>query len=78
MVIGYPHRVLAFTSVDIALRGFGIMGASNSIPANLRECVGLSQEHRIKPHVTYYHILEDIHEMIDLMSQGKVQGKFAI
>lgn len=78
MVVGHPQKPLTFTSIDIALGKFRILGASNSIPANLKECIDFSQEHDIKPHVTFYRKLEDIHEMIDLMSAGKVKGRVAI
>ena len=78
MVVGHPQKPLTFTSIDIALGKFRILGASNSVPRNLKECIDFSQEHNIKPHVTYYRKLEDIHEMIDLMSNGKVKGRVAI
>lgn len=78
MVVGHTQEQLTFSTIDIALGKYRIMGASNSIAANLKECIDFSQEHGIKPHTTYYRNLEDIHEMIDLLSQGKVQGRLAI
>jgi propanol-preferring alcohol dehydrogenase len=78
MVVGHPQEQLAFSSVDVALRRFRIYGASNSIPANLAEFIDFTQEHSIKPHVTYYDKLEDIHEMIELMQDGKARGRLAI
>jgi propanol-preferring alcohol dehydrogenase len=78
MVVGHPQQMLTFSSIDIALGKFKVMGASNSIPANLKECIDFSVEHGIKPHITYYRRLEDIYEMIELVEQGKVRGRVAI
>lgn len=78
MVVGHPQEQLTLSSVDVALRRFRVYGASNSIPANLGEFIAFTQEHGIKPHVTYYDKLEDIHEMIELIQDGKARGRLAI
>ena len=78
MVVGHPQQQLTFSSIDIALHKFRIYGASNSIPGNLKECIDFSVEHNIKPHITYYRSLDDIHEMIELMQSGKARGRLAI
>ena len=78
MVVGHPQEQLTFSSIDIALHKFRIYGASNSVPANLKECIGFAVDHNIKPHTTYYKGLESIHEMIRLMEEGKARGRLAI
>lgn len=78
MVVGHPQDRLTFSTIDIALHKFRIYGASNSIPANLKECIDFSVKHNIKPHVTFYRKLEDIHEMVELMQSGKAVGGLAI
>jgi propanol-preferring alcohol dehydrogenase len=78
MVVGHPQEPLTFNTIDIALHKFRIYGASNSIPANLKECIDFSVKHGVKAHTTYYRSLDDIHAMIELLQTGNVRGRLAV
>lgn len=78
MVVGHTQERLTFSTIDMALGRYRIMGASNSTAKNLKECIDFSHKHNVKSHTTYYHSLDDIHEMIRLLTEGKVQGRLAI
>jgi alcohol dehydrogenase, propanol-preferring len=78
MVVGHPQEMLTFSTIDLGLRRFVVLGASNSTPSNMKECIDFSVAHGIKPHTTYFDKLEDIHQMMDLMRSGKARGRLAI
>lgn len=78
MVVGHTQERLTFSTIDVALGKYRIMGASNSTSRNLEECITFSYKHGVKSHTTYYHSLNDIQEMIDLLTEGKVNGRLAI
>lgn len=78
MVVGHTQERLTFSTIDVALGKYRIMGASNSISRNLVECISFSHKHGVKSHTTYYRSLDDIHEMIQLLTEGKVNGRLAI
>lgn len=78
MVVGHTQERLTFSTIDVALGKYRILGASNSTAHNLAECIAFSHAHNIQSHTTYYRSLDDIHEMIALLTEGKVQGRLAI
>ncbi|CAK7230235.1 hypothetical protein SBRCBS47491_007518 [Sporothrix bragantina] len=78
MVVGHTQPRLTFSTIDIALGKYRIMGASNSTADNLPECINFSHKHGVHSHTTYYRSLDDIHEMVQLLTEGKVKGRLAI
>jgi propanol-preferring alcohol dehydrogenase len=77
MVVGLPQEPLTFNSMFIALQKFRVIGSSNKIPMELPDMINFSVRHGIKSKITYYK-LDQINEMIDLMREGKFQGRVAV
>lgn len=78
MVVGIPGADLSVNALDILLGKYRIKGTSSSIPQRMREPIEFSHKNNIKPHMTTFNRLEDIHSIIDLMKHGKTAGRFAI
>lgn len=77
MVVGLPHTGLTFNPMFIALHKYRVMGASNSVPKNLSDCINFSAKHGIKSKIAYYK-LEQIEEMMDGMRKGTFAGRVAV
>ena len=43
----------------------------------MKKCLDFSHKHGIKPSITHYK-LEQFHEMLDIMRQGKQKGRMGI
>lgn len=77
MVVGIPLMPLPFKGIDLSLGRFRVKGACNGTTPILERAVKFSHEHGIMPHVEEYK-LEQIHEMMDLMLEGKTRGRMAV
>lgn len=78
MVAGIPKHNLSINALDILLGKYRIQGSSSGTPDRLRAAIEFSHKHSIKPHLRVFHSLDDIHEMIDIMSKGATGGRCAV
>lgn len=78
MVVGIPKAELSFNALDILLGKYRIKGASSGVPQRMRQAIDFSHQHNIRPHLTTFNDLDDIHKIIDLMTTGKTAGRFGI
>ncbi|PLB50102.1 GroES-like protein [Aspergillus steynii IBT 23096] len=78
MVVGIPKANLSINALDILLGKYRIQGVSSGTPQQMREPIEFSHRHGIKPHMTTFQSLDDIHAMIDLMQSGKSAGRLGI
>ena len=78
MFAGIPKKVVPVNALDILLGKYRIAGRSSGIPKNMPEAIWFSHNHNIRPHVTLFNSLDDIHKIIDLMEEGVSAGRFGI
>jgi D-arabinose 1-dehydrogenase-like Zn-dependent alcohol dehydrogenase len=78
IVVGIPPKNLSVNALDILLGRYRIKGASSGTPQRMKEPIYFSHEHNIKPHLTTFNDLEDIYEIIGLMTEGKTVGRFGV
>ncbi|KAL2826255.1 chaperonin 10-like protein [Aspergillus cavernicola] len=78
MVVGIPKEKLSINALDILLGKYRIQGVSSGTPQRMREPIEFSHQHGIKPHLTTFCNLDDIHTMIELMESGKTAGRLGI
>lgn len=78
MIVGIPEKELSVSALDILLGKYRIKGASSGTPQRMQEPILFSLEHNIKPHMKTFDSLDHIHEIIDLMSDGKTAGRFGV
>lgn len=78
MVVGIPKENLSINAVDILLGKYRIQGVSSGTPARMAEPIEFSHKHGIKPHLTTFTSLDDIHSIIDMMQSGKSTGRLGI
>ncbi|KAH8782713.1 hypothetical protein F5883DRAFT_599164 [Diaporthe sp. PMI_573] len=78
MFAGIPKKVVPVNALDILLGKYRIAGRSSGIPKNLPEAIWFSHDHNIRPHVTLFNSIDDIHKVIDLMEEGVSAGRFGI
>lgn len=78
MIVGIPPKDIPINALDILLGRYRIKGASSGIPNTMKDPIYFSHENDIKPHITTFKSLDDIHEVIRLMSDGKTAGRFGI
>ena len=78
MVVGIPKENLTTNAMEIILGKYRIKAANSGIPQRMREAIEFSHKHGIKPHMTVFENLDDIHTMIDMARSGKSTGRFAI
>jgi len=77
MVVGIPLKPLTFRGVDVSLGRFRIKGSNNGTRKILEQCIAFSHKHGIVPHVEYYR-LDQINEMVELMSRGGQRGRMVV
>jgi len=77
MVVGIPREPLTMNALDIALRRYKVMGSNNGTCYNMKTAIEFSAKHNIQPHLTTYK-LEQLPEMIDLMTSHKAQGRMGV
>ncbi|KAI9372227.1 Nitronate monooxygenase-domain-containing protein [Aspergillus egyptiacus] len=73
---GRPLR--AVNALDILLGKYRIKGVSSGTPQRVKEPIEFSHTHGIKPHLTTFNSLDDIHTIIKLMEAGKSAGRLGI
>lgn len=78
MVVGIPKENLTINAMEIILGKYRIKAANSGIPQRMREAIEYSHNHGIKPHMTVFESLDDIHTMIGMARSGKSKGRFAI
>ncbi|OBT74444.1 hypothetical protein VF21_06608 [Pseudogymnoascus sp. 05NY08] len=78
MIVGIPPKNLSINALDILLGRYRIKGASSGTPDRMSAAIYFSHDNNIKPHMTTFKDLDDIHEIVDLMSKGQNAGRFAI
>ena len=78
MIVGIPQKDISISALDVLLGKYRIKGASSGTPQRMREPILFSLDHDIKPHMKTFDNLEDIHEIINLMKDGKTAGRFAV
>ena len=79
VVVGIPAEgSLSINALDILLGKYRIKGSSSSIPQRMREAIEFSHRNNIKSHITTFNNVEDIHEIIRMMQEGKSAGRFGI
>ncbi|KAF2098486.1 GroES-like protein [Rhizodiscina lignyota] len=77
MVVGIPQQPIQFNALDIALGRYRVKGSNNGTCYNMAPCIEFSAKHKIAPHITYYK-LEELPKMIELMHEGKAQGRMGV
>lgn len=78
MIVGIPPKNLSVSALDILLGRYRIKGASSGTPERMKAPICFSHENNIKPHLTTFDDLEDIHEIVRLMQEGKTAGRCAV
>ncbi|KAL4876848.1 chaperonin 10-like protein [Aspergillus karnatakaensis] len=78
MVVGIPKSNLSVNALDILLGKYRIEGVSSGTPQRMKEPIEFSHRHGIKPHLTTFDSLDDIHTIIELMESGKTAGRLGI
>lgn len=78
MIVGIPPKNLSISALDILLGRYRIKGASSGTPDRMAEAIYFSHVNNIKPHMTTFNDLGDIHQIVSLMSDGQTAGRFAI
>ncbi|KAH8585504.1 hypothetical protein B0O99DRAFT_748985 [Bisporella sp. PMI_857] len=78
MIVGIPPQSISISALDILLGRYRIKGASSGTPRTMKTPIQFSHENNIKPHITTFNNLDDIHEVIRLMSEGKTAGRFGV
>ncbi|KAI9168092.1 alcohol dehydrogenase [Paramyrothecium foliicola] len=78
MVAGIPQKPLTISALDILLGKYRIAGKSSGTPQNMTEAIQFSHENDIKAHIMIRNSINDIHEIIDTMNNGKTGGRFGI
>jgi len=77
MTVGLPAQPLPVQLMDISMMRLRLRGANNGRTDQLKQCLEFSHKHGIKPSITHYK-LEQFHEMLDIMRQGKQKGRMGI
>lgn len=77
MVIGLPAKPIGFPALDLMRKLYQIRSESTGPPQQMPRALEFIAKHDIKPRVAQYK-LDDIHEMIDLMQQGKSKSRMAV
>ncbi|KAH6723461.1 chaperonin 10-like protein [Leptodontidium sp. MPI-SDFR-AT-0119] len=78
MIVGIPPKNLSISALDVLLGRFRVKGASTGTPKTMKDPIYFSHKHNIKPHLTIFDDLEDIHEIVRLMEEGKTAGRCAV
>ena len=78
MIVGIPPKDIPINALDILLGRYRIKGASSGIPSTMKDPIYFSHENGVKSHITTFKSLDDIHEIVRLMSDGKSAGRFGI
>jgi D-arabinose 1-dehydrogenase-like Zn-dependent alcohol dehydrogenase len=78
MVVGIPPKNLSINALDVLLGRYRIKGASSGTPDRMKAPIYFSHENNIKPHITTFNDLDDIHEIVRLMLEGKTAGRFGV
>ena len=78
MIVGIPPKNLSISALDVLLGRYRIKGASSGTPERMKNPIYFSHKHNIKPHLTTFDDLEDIHEIVQMMLEGKTAGRCAV
>ena len=77
MAVGLPAKAIPVNMLDISMWRLRLRGANNGRTDQLKKCLEFSHKHGIKPSITHYK-LEQFHEMLEIMRQGKQKGRMGI
>ena len=77
MVIGLPPKPLQFNALELMRRLYVIKSQGTGPPQQMTRAVEFISKHEVKPKVETYKI-DQIHEMIDLMTTGKSKTRMAV
>ena len=77
MVAGVGNEPLTIEPLDIIFKRYVIKTACSGTVITLRECIGFSAEHGIKPMVEFIE-LEDLPQAIEMMEAGKLRKRACV
>ncbi|KAJ3453921.1 hypothetical protein MRS44_018553 [Fusarium solani] len=77
MVVGVVDGPLTIEPLDIIFKRYVIKTACNGTVTTLKECIGFSAEHGIKPTVEFIE-LEDLPQAMEMMEAGKLRKRVCV